>query len=214
MAKIKMLLKNPKTRRNLIIALTCCLLAALVGGSYVGRVLYIRSIGITLIPSQDYPLLDPPAYLQKDSAWGEDTLGDSRYTMSSSGCLVTCVAQSASYLGAPVTPGELNTMMAQVGGYQGDGDLIWYKINEAVPAVDYRYSRTFSAATLESDLSQGLTPIIKVHYLGGLVQHWVLVVGALDGQFMVLDPMNADQEPIPLSDHGRVNAYRVLEKAV
>jgi len=44
----------------------------------------------------------------------------------------------------PVTPKELNNMLTENNGYQG-ADLIWYKINEVLPEVDYRYSRIFDS---------------------------------------------------------------------
>jgi len=43
-------------------------------------------------------------------------------------------------------------------------DLIWYKINEAIPEVDYRYSRIFNSKTIEKDLERGLLPIVNARY--------------------------------------------------
>jgi len=38
-------------------------------------------------------------------------------------------------------------------------DLIWYKINEAIPEVDYRYSRIFNSKTIEKDLEEDFYPL-------------------------------------------------------
>lgn len=91
-------------------------------------------------------------------------------------------------------------------------DLIWYKINEAVPEVDYRYNRIFNSRTIENDLKKGLLPIVNVRYLGTGVTHWVLIVGAKDGEFIICDPMDDGYSTRLLSEHGNVYAYRVIEK--
>jgi len=88
----------------------------------------------------------------------------------------------------PVTPKELNNMLTENNGYQG-ADLIWYKINEVLPEVDYRYSRIFDSKTIEKDLEKGLLPIVNVRYYKTGVTHWVLIVGAKDGEFIICDPV-------------------------
>ena len=96
-------------------------------------------------------------------------------------------------------------------GYAG-ADLIWYKINEAFPEVNYEYSRTFDSKTIEDHLKNNRLPIVnvKIHETG--YTHWVVILGSKDGDFLIFDPLNKDKEPIPLSTHGKVYAYRVLVK--
>lgn len=132
--------------------------------------------------------------------------------MGGTGCLIACVANAMTDLGLTQNPKELNDSLSEIGGFQG-ADLIWYKIHEAYPEIDYRYARVFSSSVIEADLRAGLLPIINVKYKGDGVTHWLLVLGAKDGEFLVFDPINSQKEPIKLSEHGKVYAYRVLVNA-
>jgi hypothetical protein len=78
------------------------------------------------------------------------------------------------------------------------------------PEIDYQYARVFSSKNIEGDLAQGLLPIVNVKYYGSGVTHWVIVIGAKDGEFLIYDPANADKKPMNLSVHGKVYAYRVM----
>ena len=176
---------------------------------YVCRVYYIKNVGITLTPSRDFEIHDIQYYLQNDPEWSDDLIGNSGSSIGGVGCLIACVSSVINDLGIPVTPKEFNAKLTEVNGFQHDG-LIWYKINEAFADVDYKYSRIFSSRTIENDLKSGLLPIINVRYRGNGITHWLIVVGAKDGEFLVCDPLNADKNPVKLSVHGKVHAYRVL----
>jgi hypothetical protein len=200
-------IKNKKIRTTILVICALLFAAAAGGGYYALRAKGI--IGVTLTPSQDYEVHPVAYYLQNDPLWSDDKIGTTSRNLGGAGCLISCVASAITDLVSTMTPGELNKLLTDVGGYSG-ADLIWYKISEAVPSVTYTYSRIFTARTIENDLKQGLLPIMNVKYRGGLVSHWVLIVGAEDGDFLVYDPLSSDQEPIPLSVHGKVYAYRVL----
>ena len=211
----KLKTSSPRKRKILI----CCyaiLAVALVIGAvlvvYVLRVFHIRENGVALKPSRDYEIHEVHYYLQNDAEWTSDLLGNSNRSMGGAGCLIACVASAMTDLGTQVTPKEVNSALTDNNGFQG-ADLIWYKINESYPEIDYKYSRVFSSATIENDLKQGLLPIINVKLNGYGVTHWLLVVGASDGEFLVYDPLYYGKEPIPLSKHGNVYAYRVLINA-
>lgn len=201
-----------KSKRIVLVCVAVLLTALLILGIYGGAVLYIRKIGISLSPGKDYPVREITYYLQGDPEWGSDGIGDSSTSMAAAGCLISCVASSMTEMGLETTPDELNGALTGVDGFEGD-ILLWYKLNEAYPEIDYSHSRIFSSGTIQRDLEAGKLPIVKVYYKGGGVQHWLLVLGAENGEFMVMDPMNAELEPIPLSTHGKVYAYRVLEYA-
>jgi len=55
--------------------------------------------------------------------------------------------------------------------------------------------------------------VLVIKYLGDGVTHWVLIVGAEKGDFLIYDPANGDKSYLPLSYHGPVYAYRVLTRA-
>ena len=178
---------------------------------YAGRVYYIKNFGIKLTASKDYPVTITEYYRQNDPQWKDDTIGNSGRKMGNTGCLISCVATAISNLDVPITPKELNAMLTRNDGFLG-ADLIWYKINEAIPEVDYRYSRIFNSKTIEKDLEKGLLPIVNVRYYHTGITHWVLIVGAKDGEFIICDPLDHGTKTKLLSEHGKVYAYRVIER--
>lgn len=186
-------------------------IAIIVLTFYVGRVYYIKNFGINLVPIKNHPVQVLSYYRQNDPEWQSIFIGTSKRNMGSTGCLISCVATAISQLSSPVTPHELNNKLTQVNGFQG-ADLIWYKINEAFPHINYRYSRIFNNKMIESDLEKGLLPIVNVKYYKTGVTHWVIIVGAEDGEFIICDPLGDGYSTKLLSDHGKVYAYRVIER--
>lgn len=198
-----------KVRKILTGLVACIALAGLIAGTYCGSVLYIKKFGVSLKPSKEYPL--PPdisVFLQNDAEWAEDFIGESRYKMAGHGCLVSVLARAIKQFGEDTDPGRLNKAFTKKGVYTSSGDVIWYKIKEAVPSVDYRYQRIFGRGRIEEDLDEGLLPIVMVKYHGTGINHWLLIVGADKEDFLVVDPLSS--EIVPLSTHGRVYAYRVI----
>jgi len=192
---------------SFIIVVTGTILAV-----YAARVYYIKTHGLELTPAGEYEVAAVQYYLQNDPEWGGDFIGGSNSKMSSAGCLLACVSSAITDLGVPVTPGEVNQKLTEVDGFQ-DADLIWNKINEAFPQIDYRYTRIFSSARIEKDLASGLLPIVNVRLNHTGITHWLLIIGGRDGEFLAYDPLNAGKEPINLSKHGNVYSYRVLVHA-
>jgi len=179
-------------------------LATLAGfGSHYGRAYWIKAQGITLVPMEARPVAPVPFYLQNDPQWADDSLGASPYRMRGSGCLVACLAAAANGLGVDTNPARLNEAFGAKGVYTPAGEVIWMNIKEAVPGVDYEYSRVFGAATIQDDLAEGRLPIVKVKYRGSGAAHWLLVVGAAEDDFLVMDPLNAERTPLRLSTHGK-----------
>ena len=193
----------------LVILVSILLIVGAVLAVYAAPAYYRKTVGIHIKPSADYGIHDIQYYLQNDPEWRDDHIGNSNRLMGSTGCLVSCVASSITDLGIPTTPKELNRKLTDINGFDG-ADLIWYKINEVFGEIDYKYTRVFSSSTIEKDIEAGLLPIINVKYMGGGVTHWLIVVGARDGDFLVYDPLNSSLTPMKLSVHGKVYAYRVL----
>lgn len=51
---------------------------------------------------------------------------------------------------------------------------------------------------------------VKYHKTG--ITHWVLIVGAHEGEFTICDPLDDGHSTRLSSDHGKVYAYRVIER--
>ena len=190
-----------------LLCVTVLVLLAVAG--HMGTHFYIKNYGLSLKPSKDISAHKVTHYLQSDPAWASDKLGDSQSSMGGTGCLVSVLASVLNDLGVDTDPGRLNAALSEAQGFI-NGNVLWSKLHELFPAIDYKSQRIFTSGTLEKALQKDLLPIVKVKYLGGGVSHWLLVVGAAEGEFLVVDPLDKDQELMPLSRHGKIFAYRVL----
>ena len=195
--------------KKILITILLFVVALITLGLYAGRHYYIKTYGIELMPSKKFQITTKEYYLQHDSRWRNDAIGMSNSTMRSAGCLIACVASSLNSFDIQITPGLLNSKLTEAKAYANDL-LIWHKLNKIFPKIDYKYSRIFTSNTIDKDLEAGLLPIVNVKYKRNGVTHWVIIVGAENGDYMIYDPFNTELKPIPLSVHGKVYAYRVL----
>ncbi len=190
------------------VLLLALVLLILVG--YVIVVFYIKNIGIELNTDKNFDYSREIEYfLQNDSNWANQKLGDSDSTLAEQGCTIADVAMVLSYLGNEITPAILNEKLMQNKAYTENGNLLWYKLEEIYP-VKYKFKRVFSAGTLESDLKDGILPIMRVKYGKNGLEHWVLVVGADGKDFLIMDPLNKNKTLTRLGEYGRVYAYRAI----
>ncbi len=140
-------------------------------------------------------------YRQDDARWAEDTLGYSKYTMHSSGCLVSCIAAALSMdSNVEETPGTLNARFSSAQVYDEEGNLLWGCLSDL---GDYRVDvfSEVSSRLIDGCLTEGRYPIVRVriHGLGSF--HYVLITGILDGEYLCMDPLQDDV--MPLSAYGR-----------
>lgn len=182
----------------------------LVIGAYVAAAFYIKNIGLELKASKVFDYSQSVEYfLQNDSRWANQKLGNSDRTLAEQGCTITDVAMVLHYLGNEINPALLNKKLIQNNAYTGNGDLLWYELEEIFP-VKYKFKRVFSAGTLERDLENGVLPLVRVKYGEKGLEHWVLIVGADGSDFLLMDPLNKNKTLTRLSEYGRVYAYRAI----
>lgn len=106
-------------------------------------------------------------YAQTDPQWAGKELGTSGLKVRDFGCTITGVAQAFTLAGySYVTPGYLVDKMNEVGGFTSGGLLIWAKLKEALPEIQYEFSLDGSRKYM---LAQGTW---------GKYLHWILVIGA------------------------------------
>ncbi|MDX9990142.1 C39 family peptidase [Thiothrix unzii] len=151
-----------------------------------------------------------PYYLQADPAWANMPVGSSGEPMSAVGCTLTSIAMGLSGLGYPLTPGEVNAKLTSNAGLTDNGYVIWNKVATltkgavAVVPVDNSYAR------IDRELAANRPVIVKV-LLGGIVQHWVLVVGKEGQEYIALDSLNKTKKPVLLSSlSSKIYAVRVF----
>ena len=155
---------------------------------------------------------EPVLYRQDDERWGDDRLGDSRFTMRSSGCLVSSIASAVSMeSGMEETPGALNEKFSDRQVYDSEGNLQWEQLNAL---GEYRVDvyREVTSEVIDTCLSEGGYPIarVRMYALGNI--HYVLIVGVQDGEYLCMDPLQ--DKLMKLSSYGnRVYALRCVSLA-
>ncbi len=181
---------------------------------YWGSGYWMTNYGVTLKPSQEITAKKVPYFLQNDTLWGSQKIGRSPYLMGASGCLVADVAAVINVLGEKVTPLSINRRFTEKNVFNDQGEIIWGKIATVFPDITYELRDYVSSGTIESDLAAGHLPMVKVNYHKLGKAHWVVIVGATENDFLVMDPLYQKKEYLPLSTHGKVFAYRKLLRRV
>ncbi|MBQ8435038.1 MAG: hypothetical protein IJX24_03385 [Oscillospiraceae bacterium] len=189
--------------KKLIYLLLCGVLIIMIvaGGLY----LYKNRNAETVIPENQISSSDTVFFYQKDKRWAEDNLGSSKYKMSDSGCLVTCIAsmvlmQEIEVSGLEeITPKTLNEYFSENGVYDSEGNLDWTKAGEVL-GVEFVgcESSEFKGNGMEKLLNNKEYPIVCVKTENGNY-HFVLVVGSDEDNFLCMDPMNEEGETVSLS---------------
>ena len=200
-------------KKRAILAVGLILLAAACfGGALLARRNAMRNGVVFGAPSVAVDLsAGTVCYKQNDERWADDALGDSRFHMRDSGCLVTCAASAVSTPEAPVTPGELNALLSENGCYDGEGNLLWEKF-AALDGFAVKKYDGVKQKTVEDALQSGVPVIVRVRLGGAGPVHYVLIVGAADGHFLCMDPLRDDMTL--LDDYGnRVYAVRTVKKS-
>lgn len=153
------------------------------------------------------------AYRQDDERWAKDTLGNSSFTMKSSGCLVTCIASALSMERTQeVTPGELNRIFSENNVYDSEGNMQWSAL-EKIGGYSVNVYSDVDEQVIYQWLSEGHYPIVRVRVSGIGNWHYVLVVGLEDQEYICMDPLK--NELTRLSQYlNRVYAVRVVSPAL
>ena len=198
-----------KGRMGICIVLLVCIVAAAGGLLFLG-VIRVRMRGGTYIKAaeEDTRLGRVVCYRQDDAEWEEDALGDSSYTMKSSGCLVSCIATALSTSGDDITPGELNALFSQNDVYDEDGNIQWKNI-EKIDGYAVKVYDNVSKSDINQCLEEGHYPIVRVRRHGWGSYHYVLIAGAKDKEYICMDPLS--DRLLKLSDYkGMVYAVRCV----
>ncbi len=200
-----------KKRKWIYILITAAVIIALLVILPFARGYIIMTYGLLLKPDKIIPPRNAQAFLQNDERWRADKMGSSGLSMGGHGCLVCCAAGVLCGMGYETDPGKLNRLFNEKGVYNDEGEIVWGRLTDALD-VSYANKKDFGANTVERLLESGILPIVKVKYNKTGVFHWVVITGSVSDDFLILDPLNSEQNEMPLSSHGRVYALRVLEK--
>ena len=157
---------------------------------------------------------------QKNPLWNQDKLGTSAYTMGSSGCLTTCLTSVVDMQDIEIdqtrdglTPGTLNALFSSHNVYDGEGNIQWGQLESLLGvSIVRKQASALSAGEIDHLLEQGCYPIVRVRVAGLGNYHFVLIVGAQDGEYLCMDPLNEKEEIVPLSKFwNRIYAVRYVK---
>lgn len=174
-------------------------------------------------PDPDYPegLLKVQVWGQHDERWANDRMGSSYFTLAQKGCLVDVVAVYLRFLGIDTDPKRYNQLLSERNGYQYtvEGNIIYPSMYWKMPGklfpgkiaedlTDYVWFTGGAGwqTRARKILASGRPFLAQVSMPGGL-QHWVLVVGELNGEFWCVDPEHGDCKPLSLRYQNKV--YRI-----
>lgn len=148
--------------------------------------------------TMDNILLNISPIAQRNPLWANEQLGTSNKTIGSHGCTINCATMLLRLLlGINITPAELNTWLKANGGYQNYNLFDWYILEKFDPRISFRYR--YKGAYLDKideQLQKGIPSIVNVDMnpaTSVLDEHWVLVVGKVDGSYIINDPWYGTQ---------------------
>lgn len=194
-------------KKQIKIILLCLMIAIIL---FFSAGLFVRlHHGVRLKPSVDYVDRENIVlYRQDDAEWAKETLGESSYSMKSSGCLVSCIAAAVTMNGNSINPGEINELFSANHVYDTEGNVQW----EMIDKMNGYHTEVFdevSSDVVEKCLDAGKYPVVRVRMNGLGSFHYVLIVGTEDGDYVCMDPLNDGLTR--LSDYGnRVYAVRIV----
>ena len=196
---------SKKARTFTIIIIFACIALSVISFAFLRFRGSIRiKSTVDIVPDTDVVF-----YRQDDSRWADEHLGDSEYTLKSSGCLVSCIASALTMEhGMEETPSTLNDRLSSDGVYDAEGNMQWESLRRST-GCEVDLPSDISSDVIDSYLSQGIYPVVRVRmYALGNV-HYVLIVKAENGRYWCMDPLK--DELTDLSDYGnRIYAIRCV----
>lgn len=129
-------------------------------------------------------------YNQRDTAWGNDSLDGTKYTLASDGCLVTAMAMVMTHYGySNVTPVSINSNPNNFAAYYPASLLETINVNGV--------SATRKTATIDATLATGNPVIVGLDAYGGT--HFVVLTSGSDGDYIMRDPYITNGKDISFS---------------
>lgn len=161
-------------------------------------------------------LLDVPHYSQTDPLWAQDIIGASNFNVGAKGCLLTITAAGLTYFGFECNPMAYNCLATSRGGYlittengKKYANMYWQfpDVLTKGQIVRDEYQTFASGAGWEQSanaiLAKGKPVWCEVRLNN--YQHWVMILGKVDGDYWILDPIDGQ---VKVMNYPRV--YRVV----
>jgi len=171
------------------------------GWSRIGIGEWVMTRYIQRLPDEDLiadGLLDVQLWSQQDIRWGGDRMGSSYITLKQEGCLVTAVSSYLNFLGIDTDPKRYNQLLSTRGGYQTPNlmywlmpDVLWKGQVARAEYQGFTYGQGWETLA-QSILDSGRPALAHVDFIpgGSVQQHWVLLIGNIDGVWWMYDPID------------------------
>lgn len=149
--------------------------------------------GVIGIEYVNYNIQQIISYSQRDDRWKTDLMMGNN-TIGGWGCAMACGVMLISQFNPEVTPKTLNQWLKQNNGYTSDNRLVWSKITEFEPRVqfvNYHLWRNIAAnIPLLIEKLQVSPHIIQVDFRpgGALDTHFVLALSSDSNDIDIIDP--------------------------
>lgn len=142
-------------------------------------------------------------YNQRDVAWGNDPLNNTKYALKSDGCLITALAMVMTHYGyKDVTPVTINSNPGNFAAYYP----AYLLFTAHIDGKDVKRVNT----SIDKTLAAGTPVIVGLHAYGGT--HFVVLTSGSNGNYLMRDPYVPNEKDIPFSSHYKMSQIYAVEK--
>ncbi|MBN8248217.1 MAG: hypothetical protein J0L84_12330 [Verrucomicrobia bacterium] len=154
-----------------------------------------------------------PTYLQADPRWAAETVGGSGEPLRRVGCTLCCLSMALAHHGMTNDPAALNRMLKDHDGYTYRGWVKWGAVNRITDGrIEVWLPQHPSHQVINAALAEGNPVLVKVILRSGF-QHWVMLVGRDQREYLMKDPLGDGKSLQMLSSLGSdILAVRVVRR--
>lgn len=152
-------------------------------------------------------------FLQTDPRWATEKIGGSGEPLRWVGCTICCLSMALAHHGVDLNPSELNRKLKEMDGFTHRGWVKWDAVRIASKErVRVELPPNPTHKVINEALAIGDPVLVKVPLRTG-VQHWVLLVGRDQNEYLMRDPLGDGKSTKFLSSlGGDILAVRIVRK--
>ncbi len=154
---------------------------------------------------------------QRDPRWNDEKLGFSSLTIGTDGCALTDLTMLVNGYGFSETPTSMNRKLKDMGSGNGflGALIVWAGLTRAFPRIVFRKivicrDQAAPAAEIHAALDAGQPLVVEIDRSpsAGLQNHWVILYGRQDKDYLMLDPWPQPVDSGPVTLGARYGAGR------
>jgi hypothetical protein len=207
-------MKPAAKRIAILVALVAVGVVALAAWWFLpGRRAEVRLSPVSAEAVPRSALATEPIYLQTDPKWADEKIGGSGEPLRWVGCTVCCLSMALAHHGVMEDPAELNRKLKEADGYTYRGWVKWDVLRRiTAERLRVMLPQDPTHRDIDAALAEGSPVLVKVVLRSG-VQHWVLLVGRDQREYLMKDPLGDGRSLQALSSLGSdILAVRVIRR--